>query len=67
MEEVTTRFNSNLMRLGEAVRMIPMTLKRRETTLPTAMEAGHLPEPTFKGTVTWLECTPLHILSLIHI
>ena len=51
-EEFIKRFNADLMRLGEKVRMIAMKLKRSGTTWPTAKEAGQLPEPT---------------LSLIHI
>ena len=31
-EELIKRFNADLMRLGEAVRMIAMNLKRRRTT-----------------------------------
>ena len=55
------------MRVGKAVRINAMKLKRRGVTWPTAREAGQLPEPMFKRTATWLELTPLHILSLIHI
>ena len=57
-ETFIKRFNADLMRLGEAVRMITMKLKRRGTTWPTAREAGQLPEPTFRGTATWLEFAP---------
>ena len=60
-EESIGRFNADLMRLGEEVRMVAVRLKRRGTTRPTAKEAGQLPEPTVKGTATWLELAMLHI------
>ena len=53
-EEFIKRFNADLMRLGEEVRMIAMKLKRRGTTRPTVKEAGQLPQPTLRGTATWL-------------
>ena len=58
-EEFIKRSNADLVRLGKALRMIAMKLKRRGTTWPAAREAGQLPEPTFRGTVTLLKLAPL--------
>ena len=47
--EFIKRIIVDLMRLGEAVRLMSMKLKRRGTTWPTPREAGQLPEPTFRA------------------
>ena len=50
-----------LRRLGEALRMTVMKLKRRGSTWPTAKEAGSLPKPTYRETAMWLQLAPLRI------
>ena len=45
-EEFTKGFIADLMRLGEAVRMIAIKLKRRGTTWPTARGTRRLPQST---------------------
>ena len=42
-EKCKRRFNADLMRLGEAVRMATMKLKQRDCTWPAAKMAGPLP------------------------
>ena len=51
-EDFTKWFNTDLMRLGEAVQLTAMKLKRSTTAWPKAREARQLPEPVFKGTAT---------------